>query len=79
MASRAKDNDLILRETTLRGADLLASHLLLTRPTKLYTPDVFRGKPFPFEKDGDKEELGKFFAGTWVNRANNAEPQSQAV
>jgi hypothetical protein len=30
-------------------------------------PDVFRGKPFPPEKDGNKEELGKFFAGTWVS------------
>ncbi|ORX35390.1 hypothetical protein BD324DRAFT_582039, partial [Kockovaella imperatae] len=51
-------------ETTLRGADLLVSHLLLTRPTKIFMPDVYRGKPFPFEKDGDKDELQKFFAGT---------------
>ncbi|WWD19752.1 hypothetical protein CI109_104216 [Kwoniella shandongensis] len=27
-------------------------------------PDVFRGKPFPKDKDGEKEELQKFFAGT---------------
>jgi len=27
-------------------------------------PDVFRGHPFPPEKDGDKDELKKFFEGT---------------
>jgi hypothetical protein len=29
-------------------------------------PDVFRGKAFPKDKDGNKEELGKFFQGTYV-------------
>jgi hypothetical protein len=29
-------------------------------------PDWFRGKAFPIDKDGDKEELGKFFQGTYV-------------
>ncbi|KAK4687548.1 hypothetical protein P7C73_g2559, partial [Tremellales sp. Uapishka_1] len=51
-------------ETTLRGSDLLASHLLLTCPTKIYMPDFFRGNPIPKEKDGDKEELARFFRGT---------------
>lgn len=27
-------------------------------------PDVFRGAPFPPEKDGDKETLNKFFSST---------------
>jgi hypothetical protein len=31
---------------------------------KIFMPDWFRGKAFPIEKDGDKEELGKFFQGT---------------
>lgn len=26
-------------------------------------PDLFQGQPFPPAKDGDKETLGKFFAG----------------
>jgi hypothetical protein len=30
-------------------------------------PDVFRGKAFPKDKDGNKEELGKFFQGTYVS------------
>ncbi|WOO76984.1 putative AIM2 family protein [Vanrija pseudolonga] len=51
-------------ETTLRGSDLLVSNLQLTLPHKVFMPDLFRGKPFPPDKDGDKEELGKFFAGT---------------
>nr|XP_019001294.1 uncharacterized protein I203_05999 [Kwoniella mangroviensis CBS 8507]OCF64755.1 hypothetical protein I203_05999 [Kwoniella mangroviensis CBS 8507] len=51
-------------DTTIRGSDLLASHLLLTSPTKIYMPDVFKGKPFPKDQDGNKEELKKFFAGT---------------
>jgi len=29
-------------------------------------PDVFRGKAFPKGKDENKEELGKFFQGTYV-------------
>ncbi|BEI89633.1 uncharacterized protein CcaverHIS019_0209950 [Cutaneotrichosporon cavernicola] len=51
-------------ETSLRGWDLLANHLTLTIPHKLYAPDVFRGKPFPPERDGDKELLKKFFETT---------------
>ncbi|WVW86290.1 hypothetical protein I302_108332 [Kwoniella bestiolae CBS 10118] len=47
-----------------QGSDLLASHLLDTSPTRIYMPDVFRGKPFPKDQDGDKDELKKFFAGT---------------
>jgi dienelactone hydrolase len=31
-------------------------------------PDVFRGKAFPIDKDGNKEELGKFFQGTYVSQ-----------
>jgi dienelactone hydrolase len=31
-------------------------------------PDVFRGKAFPKDKDGNKEELGRFFQGTYVFR-----------
>ena len=30
-------------------------------------PDFFRGKPFPKDKDGDKDEQQKFFAGVYVN------------
>nr|XP_019010459.1 uncharacterized protein I206_04928 [Kwoniella pini CBS 10737]OCF49240.1 hypothetical protein I206_04928 [Kwoniella pini CBS 10737] len=51
-------------DTTIQGSDLLASHLLLTSPTKIYMPDVFKGKAFPKDRDGDKEELKKFFSGT---------------
>ncbi|CAK9785601.1 unnamed protein product [Cutaneotrichosporon oleaginosum] len=51
-------------ETSLRGWDLLANHLNLLIPHKLYAPDVFRGKPFPPDKDGDKDELKKFFETT---------------
>jgi len=47
-----------------QGIDLLASHLLLTRPTKIFMPDVFKGKPYPPDKDGQKEVLQEFFAGT---------------
>jgi len=36
-------------------------------------PDVFRGKAFPKDKDGDKEELGKFFQGTYVPLPNALE------
>ncbi|KAL1413288.1 hypothetical protein Q8F55_001044 [Vanrija albida] len=46
------------------GSDLLVSNLQLTLPHKVFMPDLFRGKPFPPDKDGDREELGKFFAGT---------------
>nr|XP_018261033.1 uncharacterized protein I303_06750 [Kwoniella dejecticola CBS 10117]OBR83191.1 hypothetical protein I303_06750 [Kwoniella dejecticola CBS 10117] len=51
-------------DTTIRGSDLLASHLLLTSPTKIYMPDVFKGNAFPKDEDGNKEELRKFFSGT---------------
>jgi len=37
---------------------------MLTYPSQILMPDVFRGKPFPKDKDGDKEELAKFFATT---------------
>ncbi|RSH91368.1 hypothetical protein EHS25_009667 [Saitozyma podzolica] len=48
-------------ETTLRGQDILATNL---GTTKIYVPDVFRGHPFPKDRDGDKDELKKFFGGT---------------
>ncbi|ORY35779.1 dienelactone hydrolase [Naematelia encephala] len=51
-------------ETTKRGSDILATRLGLNTPTQIFMPDIFRGKPFPKDKDGDKEELSKFFAGT---------------
>ncbi|TYJ54040.1 hypothetical protein B9479_005304 [Cryptococcus floricola] len=54
----------LYRDTTIQGSDTLVSHLSSTLPTKIHYVDVFKGKPFPAEKDGDKEELGKFFAGT---------------
>ena len=43
---------------------MLAAHLTSTNATKIYMPDVFRGHPFPRDKDGDKDELSKFFSGT---------------
>lgn len=46
-----------------QGSDLLASHLLLVNPHKIYMPDVFQGAPFPPEKDGDKDTQTKFFGG----------------
>lgn len=56
--------DCILIDLTSQGSDLLVSHLLLTSPHKVFMPDVFRGHPFPPEKDGDKEALAKFFKTT---------------
>lgn len=47
-----------------QGLDTLASHLKDRFPTRVFMPDVFHGKPFPPDKDGVKEELQKFFAGT---------------
>lgn len=51
-------------DTTIKGSDTLVSHLASTFPTKVLMPDVFKGKPFPADKDGDKETLQKFFATT---------------
>ncbi|WVQ84576.1 hypothetical protein IAT38_006730 [Cryptococcus sp. DSM 104549] len=51
-------------DTTLQGSDILTGHLAKTFPTKVYMPDVFKGNAFPKDKDGDKDELSKFFAGT---------------
>lgn len=49
---------------TWQGLDTLAAHLKERSPTRIFLPDVFHGKPFPPDKDGVKEELQKFFAGT---------------
>jgi hypothetical protein len=45
-------------------------------------PDFFRGKPFPKDKDGDKELLQKFFEGTQVVSSAagyTADLQGQAI
>lgn len=41
----------------------MAESLSSKHATRFYVPDFFRGQPFPMAKDGDKEELGKFFSG----------------
>ncbi len=46
-----------------KGSDMLATSLKSTNPTTIFMPDLFRGRPFPKDKDGDKEELGSFFSG----------------
>ncbi|KAL7419172.1 hypothetical protein Q5752_006008 [Cryptotrichosporon argae] len=51
-------------ETTMRGSDILVDRLKHHSPTRVFMPDFFRGQPFPTDKDGDKDELKKFFGGT---------------
>ena len=76
LADRKGNNDAGQRlwavHTNRQGSDLLTSHLAEKKPTKVYMPDLTRGKPFPKAEDGNKELLQKFFAGTWVSGAFDA-------
>ncbi|WVN87541.1 uncharacterized protein L203_102724 [Cryptococcus depauperatus CBS 7841] len=51
-------------DATIQGSDLLTSHLSATLPTRVLMPDVFKGHPFPADKDGDKKLLQEFLATT---------------
>lgn len=46
-----------------QGVDSIPEDLQECAPVKVFMPDLFRGKPFPIDKDGDKEEQKKFFSG----------------